>query len=33
MDILKNKHKGKECVILTCGPSLTEYPKKIIENF
>lgn len=33
MDRFKNIHKDKECVILTCGPSLTEYPKEIIEKF
>ena len=30
---LENKHLNKDCVILTCGPSLTEYPKKVIEEF
>lgn len=30
---LKNKHIGKNVVILTCGPSLKEYPKDKILNF
>ena len=30
---LKNKHLGKDCVILTCGPSLKEYPKDKITEF
>ena len=33
MEKLKDVHKNKECVVLTCGPSLTEYPKDIIKNF
>ena len=35
MDILdfKNKHKNKDCVILTCGPSLLEYSKEDVVNF
>lgn len=32
---LKNlyKNQNKDCVILTCGPSLTEYSKQKIKNF
>lgn len=33
LEELENKHLNKDCVILTCGPSLTEYPKKVIEEF
>lgn len=33
MEKLKNCHLNKDCVILTCGPSLTEYPKDIIKKF
>ena len=35
MDIkkLKNKHTNKDLVILTCGPSLTEYDKDLICKF
>lgn len=29
----KDLHKDKECVILTCGPSLTEYSKKMVKEF
>jgi hypothetical protein len=29
---LKNKHLDKECVILSCGPSLKEYPKGMVFN-
>ena len=28
LEELENKHLNKDCVILTCGPSLTEYPKR-----
>jgi hypothetical protein len=31
--LLKNKYKNKDCVILTCGPSFSEYSKDIIKNF
>ena len=30
---LKRKFLNKDCVILTCGPSLEEYSKKQIHNF
>ena len=30
---LKLVNKGKDCVILTCGPSLIEYDKKMILDF
>jgi hypothetical protein len=30
---LENKHINKDCVILTCGPSLKEYSKKKILEF
>ena len=30
---LKNKHIGKDIVILTCGPSLKEYPKSKVLQF
>lgn len=30
---LKNKHLNKECVILSCGPSLKEYPRSKVFNF
>ena len=30
---LKNKHIEKDIVILTCGPSLKEYPRETILNF
>lgn len=30
---LKNKHIDKDIVILTCGPSLTEYPKNKVISF
>ena len=33
IDSLYNKHANKECVILTCGPSLTEYSKKKVLEF
>ena len=33
MEKLKDVHKNKECVVLTCGPSLTEYPKDIVKQF
>ena len=29
----KLKHKNKECVILTCGPSLSEFKKNEILKF
>ena len=29
----KDLHSGKECVILTCGPSLMEYSKDTIKKF
>ena len=29
----KQKYLDKDCVILTCGPSLKEYPKEKICNF
>ena len=29
----KDLHKGKECVILTCGPSLIEYSKDSVKKF
>ena len=33
MKIFKNIHKNKDCVILTCGPSLNEYKKDIVQSF
>lgn len=33
IDILKNKHPLKSCIILTCGPSLNKYTKEEIINF
>jgi hypothetical protein len=30
---LSNKHNGEDCVILTCGPSLIEYPLEKILDF
>lgn len=30
---LKNKYLDKDCVVLTCGPSLTEYSKDKIRDF
>tara|TARA_A100000164_G_scaffold378126_1_gene418946 strand:- start:290 stop:982 length:693 start_codon:yes stop_codon:yes gene_type:complete len=33
LEELENKHLNKDCVILTCGPSLVEYPKEVIEKF
>ncbi len=30
---LKNKHIGRDVVILTCGPSLTEYPRNKVIPF
>ena len=33
MEAFKGKHKDKECVILTCGPSFTEYPKDVVKEF
>ena len=29
---LKLVNEGKDCVILTCGPSLREYNKQLILN-
>ena len=33
MDKLKDIYNNRECVILTCGPSLTEYSKFDVINF
>lgn len=33
LEDLKNKHKDTECVILTCGPSLVEYPREKVLEF
>lgn len=33
IDILKDGYKGKECVILTCGPSLNDVEKKKLKEF
>jgi hypothetical protein len=33
LNSLKNKYKGKDCVVLTCGPSLKEYSKKKLIGF
>ena len=29
---LKNTHKGKECLLLNCGPSLNDYTKEKIKE-
>jgi hypothetical protein len=33
LEDLKNKHRQAECVILTCGPSLVEYPREKVLEF
>lgn len=33
LEDLKNKHTDTECVILTCGPSLVEYPREKVLEF
>ena len=33
LKLFKNKHKGQDCVILTCGPSLKEYDKNTVKKF
>ena len=33
LENLKNKYKDKDCIILTCGPSLNEYSKEKIRDF
>lgn len=32
IDFLKNKHLGEECVILTCGPSISKFSKEELNK-
>lgn len=33
LETFRDLYKDRECVILTCGPSLTEYPKEVVRRF